>query len=356
MVRDKQRRKMSKQLGNSPDALQLISEFGADGVRFGMLSCSPAGGDLLFDEKLVEQGRNFCNKIWNALRLLKSLEIESKPMSQLDQVASKWIKSRFNQVASELQQDYKEYKLSEAVMRLYTFVWGDFCSWYLEMIKPDYQSKIGSEILDFTNDIFSQICSLLHPFMPFITEEIFHQLNDIDRDQYIMNESYPQGKEFDSQIITDVTMAKDIVSNVRDIRNKNGLKARELLELSIIKTHTAERFMSNSGLVDLCKKMAYLDSFNLVEKEGDSSVSFITGTENLFVTLEQNIDFEAELESLSKDLSYQQGFVKGIQAKLNNDKFVNGAPAPVVQRERKKLKDGLERIKLIEQAIAKLKP
>jgi valyl-tRNA synthetase len=355
MVRDKQRRKMSKQLGNSPDALKLISDFGADGVRFGMLSCSPAGGDLLFDEKLVEQGRNFSNKLWNALRLVKSFEVETAPLSDLDKLSINWINSRINQVASQLNSDFEQYKLSEAVMKLYHLVWGDFCSWYLEMIKPEYQAKIGNEVLKETVKIFTKLSTMLHPFMPFITEEIYHQLNEVSSEDSCMNTSYPKGGDYNSNLIAELKMAQDIIANVRDVRNKNNLKAKELLELSIIKSDKADQFINSPGLRELCIKLAFLESFDIVDKKADAAVSFIVGTENLFVALEQNIDVEAELESLNKDLVYQQGFVKGIQGKLNNERFVSGAPAVVVDKERQKLHDGLDRIKMIEQSIERLK-
>ena len=178
MVRDKQRRKMSKQLGNSPDALKLIEDYGADGVRFGMLSCSPAGGDLLFDEKLVEQGRNFCNKLWNAMRLIKGWDKDdSKPMSELESIATAWLEAKFNAVVKEVEDNFAGYRLSEALITIYSFIWDDFCSWYLEMIKPAQEEKMSAETMDKTIAPFSSICSLLHPYMPFITEEIWHQLN-----------------------------------------------------------------------------------------------------------------------------------------------------------------------------------
>ncbi len=354
MVRDKQRRKMSKSLGNSPDALGLISEYGADGVRFGMLLSSPAGGDLLFDDKLVEQGRNFSNKIWNALRLVKSWELIDQPMSELDALSVEWINNRLNQVAAELEDNFKEYKLSEGLMSIYNFVWGDFCSWYLEMIKPDYQAPIGSEILKETVSIFTKITALLHPFMPFLTEEVFQQLEDRKQGEFCMFSAYPKGDHFDQKLIDMVTMGQDIVTNVRDIRNKNGLKMRDELELTIIASSNSKAFMNTSGMKEFCTKMAILSSFELADKEGQSQIGFITGAESLFVKLEIEIDVEAELEEKQKDLVYQQGFVKSIQGKLSNDKFVSGAPAAVVDNERKKLEDGLERIKLLIQDIERL--
>ncbi len=356
MVRDKQRRKMSKSLGNSPDALKLISDFGADGVRFGMLSCSPAGGDLLFDEKLVETGRNFSNKIWNALRLIKTLEIEEKPLSELDKLAVSWMNNKFNKIAKEIESDFNEYKLSEALMKMYSFIWSDFCSWYLELIKPPFGEKIGSAIYDETIGLFTKITSLLHPFMPFLTEEVYHQLADREAGDFCMFSAYPKGGIYDDELIDMISMAQDIVSNVRDIRNKNNLKMKDPLDLIVIKSDLSSKFMSHAGMKDFCVKMGILSSFEIVENEGtDSQVGFIVGAENLFVKLEQDIDVEAELESLAKDLKYQEGFVKSIQGKLNNEKFVNGAPAVVVDRERKKLKDGLDRIKIIEQDIERLK-
>ena len=239
-------------------------------------------------------------------------------------------------------------------MSIYNFVWGDFCSWYLEMIKPDYQAPIGSEILKETVNIFTKITSLLHPFMPFLTEEVFHQLEDRKEGEFCMFSTYPKGGQFDQKLIDMITMAQDIVTNVRDIRNKNGLKMREELELTIIASDNAKAFMNTPGMKAFCTKMAILSSFELADKEDQSQIGFITGAENCFVKLEIEIDVEAELEEKKNDLTYQQGFVKSINGKLSNDKFVNGAPAAVVDNERKKLQDGLDRIKMLEADIQRL--
>jgi valyl-tRNA synthetase len=354
MVRDKQRRKMSKSLGNSPDALELINKFGADGVRFGMLSCSPAGGDLLFDDSLCDQGKKFCNKIWNALRFVKGWEAQDNiAPSDQEVYATEWFAHKLAAIHTEIEDNYKDFRLSEILKKLYSFIWDDFCSWYLEMIKPT-DGKISKVTYDKTIEYFSQICTLLHPFMPFITEEVWHMLQERAEGEDCIMSQNPVFAAHDTDVLKDVEIIYDIAKNVRDIRNKNGVKQREELELSIFSSDGIERLSENKGWMGLVSKLAVLKSIEVVEKEVDNSLSFIIGTNKFFIELDQEIDVEAELVSLKEKLIYEEGFVASVNKKLDNERFVNNAPEAVVANEKKKLADGMDRIAKIKESIAKL--
>jgi valyl-tRNA synthetase len=354
MVRDKQRRKMSKQLGNSPDALKLIEDFGADGVRFGMLSCSPAGGDLLFDEKLVEQGRNFSNKLWNAMRLIKGFKVDASIAStDLDKLSIQWLNDKLDTLALDVQEDFKSYRLSEALMKTYSFIWDDFCSWYLEMIKPNMNESIAKETFDASVNVFSKICSFLHPFMPFITEEIWHYLNEGTKSDCIMS-SFPQGKKVDTNITNAVEHAKKVITSVREIRSKNAMKSRDELPLFVQKSELSEKYFNINGYKTLLTKMAVLSSFELTTDGTIQGSSFIADAEQYNVAMTIKIDVAKELEEKQKELAHQQGFVMGIEKKLSNEKFVGGAPAQVLEMEKKKLSDGKDRCRILLEEIEKL--
>lgn len=354
MVRDKQRRKMSKSLGNSPDALKLIEEYGADGVRFGMLSSSPAGGDLLFDEKLCLQGRNFCNKIWNALKLIKGLEGDpGKHRSEIDTLASQWINAKYESVAKQVQQNFKEYRLSEALTTLYSFIWTDFCSWYLEMIKPPYGEGISEEVRQDAIEIFSKICTILHPFMPFITEEAWHILDDSLESDCIMS-IYPTGGEGNPSMVAKVEQAKDIISNIRDIRNKNAIKKNDPLQLTAVKTAQMDTLLETSGLQEMITKLGVIDELSISASADVGGVSFISGTEQFFVLLDIDEDIDAILEEKQSELTYQQGFLQSVDKKLSNERFVQNAPEQVVANERKKKADAESRIAILTAEIERL--
>lgn len=355
MVRDKLRRKMSKSLGNSPDALKLIEEYGADGVRFGLMSCSPAGGDLLFDDKLVEQGRNFCNKIWNALRLVDGWEIDSNSTaSSGNLLAYHWLDQKLNAIAGEIHRNFEDYRISEAVMNIYNFVWGDFCSWYLEMIKPTFGGKIDIQTKENTIEIFSRICSLMHPFMPFITEEIWHALKSREEGDDCILSQYPQSGDYDKVLLDRIEQAKDIITNIRDIRNKNGIKNKEELEVVIVKSKRAETLITMDGWAEICIKLANLSNIGITTDESINGVGFISGTEKCIVILEKEVDLEKDTLEKITEIKYQKGFVASVQAKLNNERFVSGAPAIVVEKEKAKLADGLERIRILEDELKRL--
>ncbi len=355
MVRDKLRRKMSKSLGNSPDALQLIEDFGADGVRFGMMLCSPAGGDLLFDEKLCEQGRNFCNKIWNALRLVDGWQTdENIKASASDMLAHEWMHHKMNAMLADVDKNFNEYRLSEALMSIYNFVWNDFCSWYLEMVKPPYEGKIAQETKNNTIQIFTKICAIMHPFMPFITEEVWHKLSDRKEGDDCMISAYPASGNFDQQLIDKVEQAKDIITSIRDIRNKQGIKAKDLLDVYIISSDRSKNLMNTAGWDEICIKSASLNQLALTDDDSITGISFISGTEKCIVSLKQEIDIQSQIEEKKKELDYQLGFVASVHKKLENERFVSGAPKDVVDKERAKLKDGQERVKILEEEIQRL--
>jgi valyl-tRNA synthetase len=355
MVRDKLRRKMSKSLGNSPDALELIANFGADGVRFGMLSSSPAGGDLLFDEKYCEQGRNFSNKIWNALKLIKGWEAEENlNQPSENRYAVDWINERLSEISAEIDKDFNEYRLSEALVSIYTFVWDDFCSWYLEMIKPAYGSPIDHRTYEETIEIFSKICSLLHPFMPFITEEIWHKLKVREEGEDCILSVYPNYIEYSDQILGDMNTIKNIVTNLRDIRNKKGIKPREEIAFYAINSPNVKLLFQKEGVRELLLKLGIINDIQITDTEFDNTVGFVLGTDKFGVILNKVIDAQAEITEKTQELEYQLGFVKSVESKLNNEKFVSGAPQQVVEKEKQKLADGLARIKILKEEIEKL--
>lgn len=372
MVRDNKRRKMSKSLGNSPDALSLIDTYGADGVRFGMLSSAAAGNDIVFDapfdpetkqalneSKLCEQGRNFCNKMWNALRLIKGLELTDKVASPADaainQLAYDWMMNKYHALIKELDKNYNEYRLSDALMSLYSFIWGDFCSWYLEMVKPEYGQPIDQKTYQQAIEIYEKLMTLLHPFMPFVTEEIWHGLKDRASGDDCVVSTYPSAADSDGELIKTVEIAKEVVSKVREARNKNGLKAKELLKLYVEASDTSKALFQNSGLVDMIKKMAFLESLELTDTEPENAIDFLARTDKYFLVINKAIDVEGELKKLQEELEYAQGFVKILEKKLSNERFVNNAPEQVVANERKKLADNLEKIRLIEESLNRLK-
>jgi len=356
MVRDKQRRKMSKSLGNSPDALKLISDFGADGVRFGMMSCSPAGGDLLFDEKLCEQGRNFCNKLWNALRLIQGWEVDPKLKStESDELAQAWISNKMSALLIDIEKNFSEYRLSEALMSIYSFVWDDFCSWYLEMIKPPYEGHIASSTKRISIEYFSVICKVLHPFMPFITEEIWHLLQTRGPNEDCVISRYPKADEFDQTIIDRVEQAKSIITNIRDVRNKNGIKMKDLLEVNIISSERAIALVDYPGWSDMVCKSANLSKLIITQDEQVTGISFISGTEKCIIRMEEVLDIHAQIEEKHKELQYQNGFLVSVLKKLDNERFVQSAPKDIVDKEKAKYADAQERIKILEEELQRLK-
>lgn len=349
IVRDSLGRKMSKSLGNSPDPLDLIAQYGADGVRMGMLLAAPAGNDILYDDKLCEQGRNFCNKLWNAFRLVKGWEVDSEAAAdQLSATASRWFEAKLNQASAEIADQLAKFRLNEALMTVYRLVRDDFSSWYLEMIKPAYGAKIDAHTLDDALKHFDSVLRLLHPFMPFITEELWQHLTDRPDGESIMYASLPGNGEIDLEIINDVDIAREIISAVRGVRAAKNLSPREALTLNVIGSLPTTR-------TELITKLANIDEINQNVDKDPAAASFMIGTTEFNVPMASSIDIEAELERLNKDLAYYQGFKASVEKKLSNERFVANAPAKVVEAEHKKLADATSKIESISASIASLK-
>jgi valyl-tRNA synthetase len=370
MVRDKNRKKMSKSLGNSPDSMVLLDRYGADGVRFGLMSSAAAGGDLVFDapfgadgtiideSALCEQGRNFCNKMWNALRLVKGWELMDQPADELTAVrnylAVNWLEERFQEVLAGLENDFQAFRLSEALKSLYAFIWDDFCSWYLEMIKPGYEQPIDRQTYEATLDIFSRMMIALHPFMPFITEELWHQLAPREVGDDCCTQRYPAHRSADQSLIQKVESTKEIVSKIRELRNQNQIKPKDPLNLVVKDSASTRALFHASGIEAMVKKLAVLGELSLSDQEPENAKSFIAGADRYFVVLNQEIDVEAERTKMMKELEHQRAFVRSVESKLSNERFVGSAPAQVVDNERKKMTDGLSRIQMLEEAIEAL--
>lgn len=360
MVRDKQRRKMSKSLGNSPDALELIEKFGADGVRFGLLSSSPAGGDLLFEEKLCEQGRNFCNKMWNGLRLIKGWTISSSTNSTSDketiirEIALTWFEDKLKEQEDLIQKDFDEYRLSEAVMKLYNFIWTDFFSWLLEVVKPPYGDAIDQASYDRIIQIYENLVKLLHPFMPFVTEEIYQQLRLRKEGDFIATSSWPEGGECDTSMFDTMESIKALVTQIRDLRNKHQLKQKEPLDLYFAKSESTTNLLRQSGMKEILIKMAALGKVEqTTEAPKDLHASIVQGRIKAYLML-PGVDVEEERQKLEEELDYARGFVKKIESKLANERFVQNAPEAIVAKERKKLEDGKGRVAMLEESLEQL--
>lgn len=350
VVRDKLGRKMSKSLGNSPDSLELIEKYGADGVRTGMLFSSPAGNDLLFDEKLCEQGRNFANKIWNAFRLVKGWEASSIVQPKENKFAIEWFESKLNQSILELEDHFSKYRMSDALHLLYKLVWDDFCSWYLEMVKPEFGKPIDEVSYQKTVSFFESLLKLLHPFMPFITEELWHELNERKQEDCIIISSWPKAKSYDEKIISESEVAFEVVTQVRNVRNAKGISPKEGVALHVNGSiKEIERFAS------VIKKLANLKSLDEVPEKMANATSFMIGTREFYVPLEGKVDAAKEKEEISKELEYNKGFLASVMKKLANEKFVAGAPPQVIELEKKKKADAETKIKSLEERLTFLK-
>ena len=349
IVRDKQGRKMSKSLGNSPDPLELIGIYGADGVRTGMLFSSPAGNDLPFDEKLVEQGRNFTNKIWNAFRLIKGWEIDPSLNAEDNKAAIQWFESRYNQSLVEIEDHFSKFRISDALMSTYKLVWDDFCSWYLEMIKPAYQQPIDQETYDKTIGFLENILKLLHPFMPFITEELWHEIKDREVNEALIIAPWPSASTYDEGIIKGAAHIFEVVSQIRNIRASKGISPKEAFELTI-HTSDGELYRQFDGVF---KKLANLSAVGFGSNV-DNALSFVVKSDEFFIPMGDQLDVEKERENLQKELDYTRGFLTSVSKKLSNERFVSNAPEAVVAAEKKKMADAEGKIKALEESLAKL--
>ena len=350
IVRDKLGRKMSKSLGNSPDPLELIEKFGADGVRMGMMLAAPAGNDILFDDALCEQGRNFCNKIWNAYRLVSGWTIDdNQPIPEAAKLEISWFESKQNEVTAEVADLFSKYRLSEALMAVYKLFWDEFSSWFLEIIKPAYGQGIHSTVRNAAICYFDNLLRLLHPFMPFITEELWQQMYEREEGESIMVCPLSMNAHVDSEMIQQFEVVKEVISNVRSIRLQKNIAQKETLELQVVGENPVDAF----NLVIM--KMCNLSAIDVVDTKTEGAASFMVGTTEYAVPLGNMIDVEAEIARMEAELKHKEGFLQGVMKKLSNEKFVNNAPAAVLELERKKQADAESIINSLKESIAALK-
>ena len=350
IVRDKLGRKMSKSLGNSPDPLELIEKFGADGVRMGMMLAAPAGNDILFDDALCEQGRNFCNKIWNAYRLVSGWTIDdNQPIPEAAKLAISWFESKQNEVTAEVADLFSKYRLSEALMAVYKLFWDEFSSWFLEIIKPAYGQGIHSTVRNAAICYFDNLLRLLHPFMPFITEELWQQMYEREEGESIMVCPLSMDTHVDSEMIQQFEVVKEVISNVRSIRLQKNIAQKETLELQVVGENPVDAF----NLVIM--KMCNLSAIDVVDTKTEGAASFMVGTTEYAVPLGNMIDVEAEIARMEAELKHKEGLLQGVMKKLSNEKFVNNAPAAVLELERKKQADAESIINSLKESIAALK-
>ena len=350
IVRDKLGRKMSKSLGNSPDPLELIEKYGADGVRMGMMLSAPAGNDILFDDALCEQGRNFCNKIWNAYRLVSGWTIDdSQPVPEAARLASLWFESKQNEVAAEVADLFSKYRLSEALMAVYKLFWDEFSSWYLEMIKPAYGQGIHSSIHSAAISYFDNLLHLLHPFMPFITEELWQQMYEREEGESLMVCPLTINTYVDGETVRQFEVVKEVISNVRSIRLQKNIAQKETLELQVVGENPIAEF--NPVIMKMCN----LSAIDVVDTKTEGAASFMVGTTEYAVPLGNMIDVEVEIARMEAELKHKEGFLQGVMKKLSNEKFVNNAPAAVLELERKKQADAESIINSLKESIAALK-
>ena len=349
IVRDKLGRKMSKSLGNSPDPLELIEKYGADGVRMGMMLSAPAGNDILFDDALCEQGRNFCNKIWNAFRLIQGWEVADIEVPEASAIAMKWFESKQNAVALEVADLFSKYRLSEALMAVYKLFWDEFSAWYLELIKPAYLQPIPRKVMEKTIEFFDNLLHLLHPFMPFISEELWQHITERKEGESLMvSPMQPVGK-VDENLLKQVEAVKEVISGVRAIRVQKNIAQKEQLTLQVVGENPVANFNA------LLNKMCNLSGIEMVDNKAEGASSFMVGTTEFAVPLGNLIDAEAEIARMEKELKAKEGFLKGVLAKLNNERFLANAPEAVVALERKKQHDAESIIASLKESIAALK-
>ncbi len=347
IVRDKQGRKMSKSLGNSPDPIELMKEFGADGVRVGMLLTSPAGNDLPFDNSLCEQGRNFANKIWNSMRLIQGWEHTDATSSEVDKVSIAWMRSRLNQVIEEQEKSFADFRISEVLMSNYKLIWDDFCSWFLEMIKPSYGEGISSETYKESISIFEDILKLLHPFMPFLSEEIWHIIGDRGgKEDALVVAPWPAARAIDNEILNDFEYFSQLVSALRNVRKENNISFKEELELKVKQNESV-----TSRFAPVITKMCNLSSMEEVSEKVGQSYSFLVKSNEYFIPMSGDVDVAKEAEKIKEELEYTRGFLNSVMKKLSNERFVSGAPEQVVASEKKKQADAEAKIKVLEEKL-----
>lgn len=352
IVRDKLGRKMSKSLGNSPDPIELMEQYGTDGVRVGMLLSSPAGNDLMFDVSYCEQGRNFANKMWNAFRLVKGWETIDTPATEAQKTAAVWFENRFNQAVTEIDEHFANYRLSDALMSTYKLIWDDFCAWYLELVKPAYQQPIETETLETVKAFFQKVLALAHPFMPFLTEELYHDeiFGTRDAKDCIIVAEYPKVEAFDEKITKEFATVQQIISEIRAIRNSKGISPKVELPLAISNTDVDFAKYQESII-----KLANISELSFVQEKVTGALSFLAGKTECYVQLAaDNIDVEAERERITKEIEYLKGFLVSVDKKLSNERFVQNAKPEIIQNERNKKADAEAKITILEESLANL--
>jgi valyl-tRNA synthetase len=352
IVRDKLGRKMSKSLGNSPDPIALMEKYGTDGVRVGMLLSSPAGNDLMFDESYCEQGRNFANKIWNAFRLMKGWESTTSAANEAQKMAIDWFEARFNEALAEIEDHFDHYRISDALMATYKLVWDDFCAWYLELVKPGYQQPISEAVLEQTKTFFSRILTLIHPFMPFISEELWHDEVFGNREALdcCIVAAYPRAQAFDNQILDQFNQFKGVVSEIRNVRNAKQISPKEALALQVMEGST----FALNRFEEALEKLAHLNKIDIVTEKSTGSVSFLVGKTEFYIPLAGAVDPALEREKIQKEIVYLEGFLRSVEGKLSNERFVQNAKPEIVENERNKKADAEAKIALLKANLASL--
>jgi valyl-tRNA synthetase len=353
IVRDKFGRKMSKSLGNSPDPIKLIEQYGADGIRSGVLFTSPAGNDLPFDESLCEQGRNFSNKIWNATRLVSGWKVdENKPQPDYSKVACEWLRSKIDMSLIHIDELFNEYRISEALMATYKLIWDDFCSWYLEIIKPPYGELMDKTTYQNAVDFLEELMQILHPFMPFVTEEVWHNIKPRDENESIMVTRMPEATSYNASILSQFEFAAEVIAAIRTQRVEKNIKPKQPITLYIKKNNNEAKDETFDSVVS---KLTNIEKIEYVSEKVDGALSFIVRSTEFYIPIPSSIDVAAELDKLQKELEYAQGFLKAVEKKLNNERFVSSAPEKVVAMERKKKEDATNKIAVIAEQIRNLK-
>jgi valyl-tRNA synthetase len=350
LVRDKQRRKMSKSLGNSPEPLELIEKFGADGVRVGLLLSASAGNDIMFDEELCNNGKAFANKIWNAFRLIKGWEVADIAQPESSKVAIEWYEAKLQQTLVEIEDHFEKYRLSDALMSIYKLVWDDFCSWFLEMIKPGYQQPIDRATFNKAIEMLEANLKLLHPFMPFLTEEIWQHIADRTPEQALIIAEYPKMASFNEKLIADFDFASEVIAGVRTIRKEKNIAMKDAIDLKVVNNEKVSIYFDSTIM-----KLGNITSLEYITEKIDGALTYRVKSNEYFIPVSGNIDIAAEIAKLTEELKYTQGFLRSVQGKLSNEKFVSGAPPQVIDNERKKEADALAKIATIEQSLASLK-
>lgn len=349
LVRDKQGRKMSKSLGNSPEPLGLIEKFGADGVRVGLLLSSSAGNDILFDEELCNQGKGFANKIWNAFRLIKGWEVADVAQPESAKVAIDWYEAKLQKTLIEIEDNFDKYRISDALMAIYKLVWDDFCSWFLEMIKPGYQQPIDKTTFNKAIEMLEANLKLLHPFMPFLTEEIWQLISERSTEEALIIATWPEMKPFNEQLIKDFDFATEVISGIRTIRKDKNISFKETIDLKVVNNEKTSTYFDS-----VIMKLGNIVDLVYVTEKVNGALSYRVKSNEYFIPVGGNVDLTAEIAKLTEELTYTKGFLKSVQGKLSNEKFVSGAPEQVIANERKKEADALAKIATLEQSLASL--